>query len=397
MADLFYVDASTGDRRSYSTLFSEIGSRHSFANKHAHRESYETLLVVLQSLLLDQPLTLLPRGTADTVVNLPTLNYPHDVTFPALLTLLRTPPLNWSLKMSTSGTTGVPKSVTHRFETLTKNLRISNRHREDVWGLTYPPDHMAGLQVFFQAVFNQNPIVDLYGADPAAESFAIKEYRVTHLSGTPTYFRLLSSCGQKFPGIRRVTFGGEKFDDSLHQAIKRTFPNAAIKNIYASTEAGSLLVSDGSTFGFPHGREHHFRIVENELWIHRSELAEFEGASTDDWYHTNDMVSIVQDKPVRFLFCGRKNDMINVGGNKVNPSRIKSFIDAIPGITASKVYAKSNSVTGNVICADIMTTRPLDEKTIRQALMGKIEKFEMPVVVNFVDQVDTTRSGKIQL
>ncbi len=51
----------------------------------------------------------------------------------------------------TSGTTGTPKIVVHRLETLARSIRAGSSDRDDVWGLAYGTSRFAGLQVLLQA------------------------------------------------------------------------------------------------------------------------------------------------------------------------------------------------------------------------------------------------------
>ena len=69
---------------------------------------------------------------------------------------------NSKLIMFTSGTTGVPKSIEHSMESLTRNIKIDTKFLNNVWGFAYNPTHMAGIQVFFQAFFNKNTIVKIF-------------------------------------------------------------------------------------------------------------------------------------------------------------------------------------------------------------------------------------------
>lgn len=69
------------------------------------------------------------------------------------------------MTLFTSGTTGLPKSVSHSFASITRQVKKSERHINDIWGFAFNPTHMAGLQVFFQALLNKNSIIRLFGLD----------------------------------------------------------------------------------------------------------------------------------------------------------------------------------------------------------------------------------------
>ena len=100
----------------------------------------------------------------------------------------------------------------------------------------------------------------------------IERYQVTHISATPTFYRLLLPFEQSYPSVQRVTLGGEKSDNHLYENIHKIFPEAKINNVYASTEAGSLLVAKGDSFQIPISIRNKFMVVDNELLIHKSLL-----------------------------------------------------------------------------------------------------------------------------
>ena len=96
-----------------------------------------------------------------------------------------------SITIFTSGTTGQPKKIVHRIATLTRAVRIGEKYSGQVWAYAYNPTHMAGLQVFFQAFENQNTLVNVFGKSREMVYHLIDEKQITHISATPTFYRLL--------------------------------------------------------------------------------------------------------------------------------------------------------------------------------------------------------------
>lgn len=242
----------------------------------------------------------------------------------------------------TSGTTGQPKKVIHSVQGLTRSVRCAERYQWQVWAYAYNPTHMAGLQVFFQAFENQNTLVNVFGLARNEVYSLIEKYSVTHISATPTFYRLLLPFEKEYSSVQRITFGGEKSDRHLFDVIHDIFPLAKINNIYASTEAGSLFAAKGDCFQIPVSIRDKFMVVDDELLIHRSLLGRSESFSFDgDYYHSNDLIEWVDQQEGIFRFKSRKNELINVGGYKVNPGEVEVVINAIDGIRQSLVYGKS--------------------------------------------------------
>ena len=167
----------------------------------------------------------------------------------------------------TSGTTGQPKEVVHTVQSLSRSVRRGDKYRDSIWAFAYNPTHMAGLQVFFQAFGNGNTIVNVFNSSRDEVFAAIDAQGITHISATPTFYRLLLPCDHVCPTMRRVTLGGEKSDRQLYDSIGCIFPNAKINNVYASTEAGSLFAARGDAFRIPPELKDKFKEVDGELLI----------------------------------------------------------------------------------------------------------------------------------
>ena len=237
-----------------------------------------------------------------------------------------------------------------------------------------------------------NPIINLFGKEPKVIHTLIKKYNVTHLSATPTFYRLMLDNETILPDVVQISSGGEKLTGTIKKRLLKTFPNAKIKNIYASTEAGSLFSSEGEFFKIPDRYHDKINIINNEIIIHKSLLGNSESLSLEnDWYYSGDIVEMVDNKLFRFIT--RKNKTINVGGYKVNPEEVEEALLENPNISQARVYGKPNPVLGNILCADVVSTET-DENGIRKKL--DLQNFKIPRIINFKDKVDMTRTGKIK-
>ncbi len=299
----------------------------------------------------------------------------------------------------TSGTTGQPKQVIHTVGSLTRSVRLGDKYKGQVWAYAYNPTHMAGLQVFFQAFENLNTLINVFNKQRTEVYELIQKHQITHVSATPTFYRLLLPFEQAYTSVVRVTLGGEKSDQHLYQAIEKIFPSAKINNVYASTEAGSLFAAKGDCFQIPASLRHRFAVADDELLIHKSLLGRsdsfrFEG----DYYHSGDLIEWVDKEQGLFRFKSRKNELINVGGYKVNPGEVENMLLAMDGIRQVLVFGKPNSVLGNVLCADIQLEAgsSLTELDIKKALRTQLQDFKIPRRIRFVEEMTLTRTGKLK-
>lgn len=319
------------------------------------------------------------------------------------------------IRLTTSGTTGQPKQVVHSIETLTRGVRIGERHANDIWGLAYPLDSLAGLQVLFQALFNQNTVVQLFGLPIETVHESIEKYRITHLSCTPTFLKMMGSGSYSHDAVKRLTTGGERCDSSASTVVQELFPNARHRNIYALTEVGNLLIADGDQFSIPTDLQKHVTVIDGGLAIHRSLLADSifslsgdqdtpVSDSSDsvlpkhkDWFLTGDLVDIISDQPLKFKFAARQDEVINVGGHKVIPQMVEACLMTLPQVQQGVVYGQKNSVTGQIVVCDVVVVPglPLDPVIAKQHLSKELPSFAVPRIFNIVESLRMTPTGKL--
>lgn len=304
-----------------------------------------------------------------------------------------------TISIFTSGTTGQPKCVTHTIATLTRAVRRGVDYDKHIWAYAYNPTHMAGLQVFFQAIENKSCLVDVFAQARDVVYDKIERYGITHISATPTFYRMLMPFEKAYPSVLRVTLGGEKSTHQLHEQICRIFPNAKVNNVYASTEAGTLFAAKGDCFQLPKDIREKFCVEDDELLIHKSLLGRSDSFTYDgDFYHSGDLIEWVDKEGGLFRFKSRKNELINVGGYKVNPGEVEEMINAIDGVQQSLVYGRANSILGNIVVAEVklMDGATITELDIRRALAEKLQDFKIPRKIQIVENLSMTKSGKLK-
>ena len=299
----------------------------------------------------------------------------------------------------TSGTTGQPKRVVHSVATLARNVHRGEQYKEHVWAYAYNPTHMAGTQVFFQALMNQSTMVNVFGEPREIVYQQIEQYGITHISATPTFYRMLMPFERAYPSVKRVTLGGEKSDKQLYEHICKIFPNAKVNNVYASTEAGSLFAAKDDCFQIPANIHDKFRVENDELLIHKSLLGQSESFAFDgEYYHSGDLIEWVNEADGLFRFKSRKNELINVGGYKVNPGEVEDAINAIEGVQQSLVYGRANSILGNIVVAEVKLVEgaTLTDLEIRKVLASQLQDFKVPRKIQIVNELSMTRTGKLK-
>ncbi|WP_373447816.1 AMP-binding protein [Haematobacter genomosp. 1] len=328
-----------------------------------------------------------------------------------------TAPVATTWLMTTSGTTGVPKIVTHSVASLTRSVRGTRPEALPVWGLLYDMTRFAGMQVGLQAMTGHGTLAAIDRDAALGEQVAeMAAAGVTHLSATPTLWRrLLMAPGVEGLPLRQITLGGEIAEQPVLDAIRARFPKARVTHIYASTEIGvGFAVNDGRA-GFPESYLSAeapaglaMRVEEGMLWLrppeaHRTRYLGDNQLDMDaeGYVRTGDQVEIRPDtEGARVHFLGRDSGVVNVGGVKVYPERVEAVLTADPRVSLAQVTAKSSPITGNLLVATIVPADPAaDRAALKRELMAHaqahLEREAVPAMWRFADHLETNAAGKI--
>lgn len=395
-----------GKAYTYEALISSINECHEYFPLYRTQSIFDFFENLIKALVTNSPLILLDgdlnisevKGIDETQVNVAAKLPPHH--FDKVEGVIKALRCSTSeITIFTSGTTGQPKKVIHTVDTLARSVRLGDKYKGQVWAYAYNPTHMAGLQVFFQAFENQNTLVNVFNMQRNDVYRKIEEFHITHISATPTFYRLLLPFERSFQSVQRVTLGGEKSDTHLYESISRIFPQAKINNVYASTEAGSLFAASGDCFKFPEKQRDKFKVEDGELLVHKSLLGKSDSFKLDgEYYHTGDLIEWVNKDECSFRFKSRKNELVNVGGYKVNPEEVEEAINMLDGVRQSLVYGKANSILGNILIAEVQLEKGVEisDIEIRDRLKNRLQDFKIPRKIKFVNAFTLTRTGKLK-
>ncbi|HYF89463.1 AMP-binding protein [Azospirillum sp.] len=308
----------------------------------------------------------------------------------------------FSVTLESSGTTGTPKRLCHDFDRLRGRLRgVAEEGAR--WLLTYDPGAFAGLQVVLTAAAAG---ASLIAVPPRASSGitglaeAARRHAVTHVSGTPSFWRaFLMALGDAELPLRAVTLGGEAADQPLLDRLAERFPGARLRHIYASTEAGALFaVADGRA-GFPAAWLEEapdglaLRIADGVLEV-RSPRAAPGIANAEGWLSTGDLV---ERQDGRVLFAGRLDGLVNVGGVKVSPEAVERRLLAVGGVADAAVSAVPSPITGHLLTATIVPAPGVDGEALRAALRAAtadLPPAARPRALTFADHIPLSAAGK---
>jgi benzoate-CoA ligase family protein len=117
-----------------------------------------------------------------------------------------------------------------------------------------------------------------------------------------------------------------------------------------------------------------------------------------EWFYTGDRY--LQTPEGRFVYQGRADDMIKVGGLWVSPADVEACLTRHPAVSEAAVIGVSiedvSRIKAFVICASVPEDPDVLAEELRQWCKQHLRRYEYPHVVAFVDDFPRTATGKVQ-
>jgi acyl-coenzyme A synthetase/AMP-(fatty) acid ligase len=323
----------------------------------------------------------------------------------------RTPRLATEWILLTSGTTGRPKLVVHTLASLAGAIATGNTASSVVWSTFYDIRRYGGLQILLRALLTGASMV-FSSASEAPADFLERagSFGVTHISGTPSHWRraLMSPAAIKLDP-QYVRLSGEIADQALLNSLNATYPKARLAHAFASTEAGLAFEVNDGLAGFPAGQlnapgDVELKLRDGSLRIRSPRAASrYLGphaeplTAPDGFVDTRDMLELRGD---RYYFTGRRDGVINIGGQKVHPEEVESVINRHPHVRMALVRTRKNPITGSIVVADIVLENGIDASAaLRDDILSfcrqELAPHKVPAAIRFVPALAVNDAGKL--
>ena len=301
------------------------------------------------------------------------------------------------LVLFSSGSTGKSKAAIHDMVPMLEKFKVPRNSMRSITFLLF--DHIGGFNTMLYNLSNAGCIITVKDRKPETICSTIEKYNVELLPTSPTFINLLlvSEAYKKYDlsGLKLVTYGTEVMAESTLAKFHSLFPDIKLLQTYGLSEVGILRSkskSSDSLWVKVGGEGFETRIVDGMLEIKAmSAMLGYLNAPspfTDDgWFITGDAVE-VDGEYIKIL--GRKSEIINVGGEKVYPAEIESFLQQMDGVEDVAITGEANQITGQLVKAKIKlsTNEKLSDfrKRMRAFCKGKIEKYKVPQKVILVEE-----------
>jgi cyclohexanecarboxylate-CoA ligase len=335
----------------------------------------------------------------------------------------------------TSGSTGEPKGVLHRYDALTRAAMMEVEHlglgRDDTIFIPTPLAHQTGLLYGMWLSFalgSTQVIQDVWDARRGAA--ALREWDGTFVqAATPFLADLVRvvEAGEEPapPALRIFVVTGAAVPRALAERATSVL-SAAVCGAWGSTESclGALaapgddpakvwgtdgralagtrirIVDDEDEVLGP-GEEGNFQVTSRclfEGYLDRPDLTA--AAMTEDgWYRTGDLATIDGDGYLRLT--GRVKDIINRGGEKVPVAEIEQLMHEHPAVAEVAIVAMPDERLGERACAFVVRDPGFSGDFGLAEAREWLDSHEMskhywPERVETIDEMPRTPSGKIQ-
>jgi len=325
----------------------------------------------------------------------------------------------------TSGTTGKPKGIAVTHENVlfsTKNIvDVLQYKKSDREILPLPLSHSFGLGCLHTGLFVGSTII-LHKNSTNVENIlkSISENQATTLASVPaTLSKMVENFHDKTKNscenLRLIITNSTAISETTVKKIIGILKTGKISTYYGLTEASrsSFMIFDGevskyNSVGHP-APNVQIKIegddldgngeicikgqnVINNYWKNE----EMDGNIENGWLKTSDIGHFDKDG---FLYLdGRIDDMINVSGEKVNPSEIEMIVNEIGGIEESIAIGIPHETFGQVVKLFAKKTNEskIQESEVIAYCIKRLERYKVPVNIRFIDEFPRTEYGKIK-
>jgi amino acid adenylation domain-containing protein len=336
----------------------------------------------------------------------------------------------------TSGSTGEPKGVmlTHRnmltaCASISEYLRIADD--EVILGVLPLAFDYGLYQMIMAFAAGARLVLERSFAFPPQVLKRVVEEKVTGFPGVPTIFAVLAGMSTlnqyDFSAIRYVTNTAAALPVKHITMLRGLFPAARIYSMYGLTECKRC------TYLPPEDIDRKpesvgIAIPNTELWLvdeqdnrlgpNQVGQLVIRGATVMKGYwekpestakklrpgpipgeqvlYTGDLCRL--DDEGYLYFVGRMDDIIKSRGEKVAPKEVEAAIVNIPGVREAAVIGIPDELLGQAVKAFVVLDpgATLDAKTIQKGCQATLENFMVPKVIEIVDELPRTTTGKIK-
>ena len=352
----------------------------------------------------------------------------HAADAPAVVTA----PTDTATLLYTSGTTGAPKGCMMPHRTVL-SLQPFVRHvlglrDDDLLFCGAGQGWAYGLYALGFGVMALGKPVMIYTGKFEADAWlrAIAQQRPTVMAAAPSAFRRFVDAAQAAgipDSLRAATCAGEPLDAPLVHAwrevagfdLRDSFGQSEMAMVLGNLADGEDSVVPGALSSAVPGLDvvlvDDDGVPQDEQGIlalrspkyqtctgYRDRADLWERRWRGEFFLSGDIFR--RDDQGRYWFLGRQDDLIVTSGYNVGPSEVESIVLAHPGVDDAAVVAAPDPDRGSVVRAVVVLRAGASGETVaqdvRQMVGDRLGWHAAPRIVDFVDALPRTETGKVQ-
>lgn len=294
---------------------------------------------------------------------------------------------------------------------LAKNVFLYGKFLNKKKFLSFIPLYSAATLgcILVPCILNKSTLVISENRKPHALLKTISDNKIDFVIGTPTSFieiiNYLEQTQQKIVNKKIYgTVAGACIPNGFIEFVKRKidmflYPHYGMTETLAVTSCSDEC-SDFDTVGKPLPGVEIKISKDNEILVKSPAITsgyfnEENLSIIDGWFYTKDLGSI--DKNGNLKVMGRKDEMINRGGNNIYPSEIEEQILKLPSVSSCITVGVPDSIYGEKIVAFVVPkgTYNIKEEDIKSFLKEFLPIFKIPDEIIFISELPKTESGKV--
>ncbi|MBQ5311345.1 MAG: amino acid adenylation domain-containing protein, partial [Oscillospiraceae bacterium] len=312
----------------------------------------------------------------------------------------------------TSGSTGMPKGILHTYGGLLSNRnmgRADNYSEGQRWALGAPMYFVASVVIY--KVLTYGGCVHLLSTSLMRDVKKLEDYYEDH-SITVGFISpsVLSNFTNRAESLKIVMTGSERLTGQYSRDGYKLFNNYGMSETMGTI--CSFLVEkpyDTTPVGIPSEDKEWVLLDENGDPAADGEEGEFciKGSFTKGyfkdpdataklyrggWLHTGDILKKLPDG--NLVYINRKDWMVKINGQRVEPGEIENILRAVPGIDNAVVKAVKGEGGRIVLCA-YYTGDKLGDKYLQDELSKKLAAYMIPSFYMWMDKMPLNQNGKI--
>lgn len=332
--------------------------------------------------------------------------------------------------MFTTGTTGAPKGVvlTHKNISTTAVTRIHEINiMENNVGITFVPlNHVAPMRELYLNGYNGSTFIFLDGMLKIKKMFQYMErYGVTSMYIPPSGITVINQFSGKglaafAEQIDYVYTASSSMNEVQQIYMRESLPKSRLYFSYGSSENGSVSlhryhsdikevscvgkpcegvsvkIADDEYNELPCGQVGTVIIKSNMNFMEYYNRQDLTDSVYKDGYFVSNDAGFYDEEGFLYV-VGRKDDMVNIGGLKVYPSEIEDAATKIEAVEDCICVPVEDKITGQAIKLIVKKKADSDctAQNIRSELMGKLDSYKLPKLIEFADSIERTSNGKL--